>query len=181
MIGLAMPKMQPAVQTLFFSTPTEGPQYGSSGEFIVDLSQCLSIANRRAYRQGLNWSVAGIKLITATAGVIKVVKLNENWITMNAWNKSFKLWDAMNKQVLGQNPSMKPKFYDFKVGFDSNHDFANNLLPSGADMNIATAGQWVQSSIQLPNDPVSGTTSEYNLHMLGSDGTGIVTGKQSLL
>lgn len=167
MIGLVMPKMQPAVQTLLFVTTPE-----ATGTNIIDLSQSVSIANRRGYRQGLHWSVASIKIISGTSGSIQVHKINENWITTSAWNKSFKLWDAMNKQVLDKNPGMKPKFYDFKVGFDSNHNFAQNLLPLGADLNAATPGEWVQSTIQLPNDPTSGTTTEYPLHMLGADGSG---------
>ena len=135
MIGLSMPKKQPAVQTLFLVAPTE-----QTGTNYIDLSQCASIVNRRLYRQGLNWVVSGMKLITeGVTGSVIISKINETWITNNAWNKSFKLWHEMNKQVLESNPGMKPKFYDFKVGMDATHDFATNLLPWGMTAQ-ATAG-----------------------------------------
>lgn len=160
-----MPKLQPAVQTLTFTTTPS-----QQGDHIIDLSQCVSIANRRGYRQGLHWSVGSIKLITInTTGSVIVKKINETWVTSGAWEKSFRMWDKMNKQVLDNNPSMKPAYYDYKVGFDSNHNFANNLIPIGSDSQPAIAGEWVQSTIQLPNDPTSGTTTEFSLCMLGAD------------
>lgn len=169
MIGLVMPKMQPAVQTLCFTLGANAPG-AAFGEDYIDLSQCASIVNRRFYRQGLHWSVGSIKIMTfGNTGAILISKLNENWVTMNAWNKGFKLWNQMNKQVLENNQSLKPKFYDFKVGMDTGHDFANNKLPIGANAALATSGEWVQSSIQLPNEPTSGTTSEFTLHMIGGD------------
>lgn len=165
MIGLAMPKRQPAVQTLLFGpgTPT------NTGVNYIDLSQAVSIANRRAYRQGLHWSVASMKIITFYEGSINISKVNETWVTSNAWEKAFRLWDKMNKQVLDTDSGLKPKFYDFKVGFDKDHNFANNLLPLGPNFAPATAGEWVQSTVQLPNNPTSGTTTEYALHMVGPD------------
>ena len=57
--------MEPAVQTMTFTNIT-APGGGLSTSYI-DLSQCASIINRRFYRQGLNWAVAGFK-ITATRG-----------------------------------------------------------------------------------------------------------------
>lgn len=166
MIGLAMPKQQPAVQTLVFATAPE-----LSGVNYIDLGQAVSIANRRAYRQGLNWSIAGIKIITANAGTVIVSKLNQTWVTSNAWEKAFRLWHQMNKQVLDTDPGLKPKFYDFKVGFDKDHDFTNNLLPIGSNLATATAGEWVQSTVQLPYDAATGATKEYALHMVGPEDT----------
>lgn len=163
-IGILMPKIQPAVQTLsFVTTPS------ASGVNFIDLSQAVSIANRRGYRQGLHWSISGMKIIGVTPGTITVSKVNETWVTSNAWEKAFRLWQKMNQQVFDTNPGIKPKFYDFKVGFDKDHDFANNLIPIGSNAAVATPGEWVQSTIQLPNDPTSGTTSEFALHMVGPE------------
>lgn len=162
-----MPKLQPAVKTLFFVTPVTPAN--TPTDYYIDLSQCASLANRRGMRQGLNWAVGSIKIIGTVNGSVSIKKLNETWVTSGAWEKSFRMWNQMNKQVLDTNPSMKPAYYDYKVGFDSDHNFANNLLPSGANLVTAIPGEWVQSTIQLPNDPTSGTTTEFSLHMCGGD------------
>ena len=54
-------KIEPAVTTLSFAIGT-----GTSGNesSYIDLSQCASLVNRRFYRQGINWAVAGIKILT---------------------------------------------------------------------------------------------------------------------
>ena len=48
-------KIQPAVMTMTFASS----ESGASTEFI-DLSQVASLMNRRFYRQGINWAVAGL-------------------------------------------------------------------------------------------------------------------------
>jgi hypothetical protein len=53
-------KIQPAVETMIIPTPSVAA--GATGSFTCDLSQIASIMNRRFYRQGLNWAVAGFKL-----------------------------------------------------------------------------------------------------------------------
>jgi hypothetical protein len=53
-------KIQPAEMTLLTATSTVNA--GATGNFTIDLSQCASLMNRRFYRQGLNWAVAGFKI-----------------------------------------------------------------------------------------------------------------------
>ena len=54
-------KIQPSELTLRFRTP----DFSGSDSFYVDLSQAASLVNRRFYRQGINWAVAGIKILSA--------------------------------------------------------------------------------------------------------------------
>jgi hypothetical protein len=79
-------KLQPAVKTMRFFLTRDSTQY-------IDLSQCASLVNRRFYRQGLNWAVAGITIFTdsATAGEIVIYKVPDTWIASNAWEKDFML------------------------------------------------------------------------------------------
>ena len=58
-------KIEPSVQTLSFAIPLPA---GSSNNFI-DLSQVASLVNRRFYRQGINWAVAGFKILTNAGDV----------------------------------------------------------------------------------------------------------------
>ena len=50
--------MEPAVQNI---TVTIAP-----GRNYIDLSQIASLVNRRFYRQGINWAVAGFKVYKPT-------------------------------------------------------------------------------------------------------------------
>ena len=120
-------KLQPAVKTMLFNITTSGPQ-------TIDLSQCASLANRRFYRQGLNWAVAGFTFITSgsQAGTIGVAKIPDTWVSSNAWEKGFRTWNKLNDEALDEAESIKPKFTDFKVFMDAIHHDAGspaNLIP----------------------------------------------------
>ena len=51
-------KIEPAAMRLTFELPSSMV----NGTHYIDLSQCASLVNRRFYRQGLNWAVAGFRL-----------------------------------------------------------------------------------------------------------------------
>jgi hypothetical protein len=101
---------------MFFSVPLGGSSF-------IDLSQCASIVNRRFYRQGLNWAVAGFRIHSAstTTGTVNFYKIQSTWMASNAWMKGFALWNEMNEQVLDNQPSIKPRFHDFKIALDTDH------------------------------------------------------------
>ena len=126
-----MKKIEPAVRTLTFATPGSG-----ASRSYIDLSQVASLVNRRFYRQGINWAVAGFKVSSLKSGVVNVYKLPETWVMSNAWEKSLRTWQKMNDQALEESPSIKPRFLDFKIYADDQHHLAGfgaNLLPlSGA-------------------------------------------------
>ncbi|AXQ65582.1 MAG: hypothetical protein [Cressdnaviricota sp.] len=184
-------KIQPAVQTLTLSTPVV--ESGASKRFYVDLSQIASIVNRRFYRQGVNWAVAGFKFVSSGPGTVQVCKLPNTWVTSNAWEKSFRMWDKQQKDDLEEAGGMSAmaKFRDFKVFMETNH--VDDYIASGRDLNItnllpngssaiggipvvvgATGGEWQPSDIVVPNlipdasgsevDPI-----EYLLHMVGDN------------
>ncbi len=139
-------KIQPAVKTMAFNMPVFAVNY-------IDLSQCASILNRRFYRQGLNWAVAGFTFFTAGEGSINISKIPDTWVASNAWTKAFASWQKMNDDALEETESVKPKFLDFKVYMDSLHHIAGsgaNLLPLDADSTPAGAGEWNYSSIHVP-------------------------------
>lgn len=147
-------KMQPAVMTIFVNTPVVQP--GATGEFTCDLSQLASLVNRRFYRQGLNWSVAGFKVFTSGTGSVTVKKLPNTWVMSNAWEKSFRTWQKMNEEALAESESIRPKFMDFKIYADATHHadgFGANLLPLDGQLPVAqqyTAGEWEPSKVMIP-------------------------------
>ncbi len=141
-------KLQPAVKTMRFFLTKGATQY-------IDISQCASLMNRRFYRQGLNWAVAGITIFTDTAqgGEIVVYKIPDTWIASNSWHKGYASWQEMNVDALDSSPSVKPKFLDFKVFMDEDHHatgVANNLIPLDASGNPYTLGEWEMSKYVVP-------------------------------
>ena len=123
-------KIEPSVQTIVLSSSVVDP--GTTGTFYCDLSQCASLLNRRFYRQGINWAVAGIKILTEGTGSITISKLPNTWVLSNAWTKSFKAWQKMNNEALAESESVRPKFLDFKIYADADHHalgYGQNLLP----------------------------------------------------
>jgi hypothetical protein len=180
-----MPKLQPAVMTLNFRLES------GVSEGWLDISQCASIVNRRFYRQGLNWAVAGVtwqqNSATVTTTALRVETLPTTWVTSNAWHKMFAAWHRQQREALedGDQESVLARFNDFKVFLDTAHVSAfasassdlnaTNLIPRTAADDFAT-GEWEPSQIVLPNRADDGSGSmvepiEQYLHMVGSIGT----------
>jgi hypothetical protein len=160
-----MNKIEPAVQTLTFTVTVPAPVPGAVTEThnFIDLSQCASLVNRRFYRQGINWAVSGIKVLSEPfaqgnlAGQVTVQKLPETWVMSNSWEKGFRNWQRMNNEALEESESVRPRFLDFKIYADSVHHLAGfgaNLLPLNAS-GLATAGEWEASKYVIPRGPVS--------------------------
>jgi hypothetical protein len=167
-------KIEPAVQTVLLSTPVVAP--GATGSFTVDISQIASLMNRRFYRQGLNWAVAGIKVLSTSNGTLIVKKLPNTWVMSNAWEKSFRAWQRMNKEALQEAESVRPRFLDFKIYADSIHHsagYAANLLPLDGQLPVAqpyTAGEWEPSEVYTPNGPnFPGNTTNFELIATGAN------------
>ncbi len=159
-------KIQPAVKTLMFTLPI--------GDSTVDLSQCASLVNRRFYRQGLNWAVAGFTFFTSSDanGAIGVSKIPDTWICSNAWHKGFVAWTDMQNKALQDSESVKPKFNDFKVFMDDIHHTAGsaaNLIPEDALGNQFTLGTWDMSNMIIPDDTVVGNTRDREIIWTGAN------------
>lgn len=180
-----MNKIQPAEMTLVFATPPTSA--GTSQNFYLDLSQVASIANRRFYRQGLNWAVSGFKILTGSAnnkGTVNLQKLPTSWTMGNSWVKGFSTWNAMNKEALDESESVKGRFLDFKIYADADHHnlgFGANLLPLNYQ-GTATPGEWIPSEIRVPNSITNNTTSGFELIATGDNYPGVsaATGKNAV-
>jgi hypothetical protein len=163
-------KLQPAVKTLTFNFQ----QGGEGGGFdYIDLSQCASLVNRRFYRQGLNWAVAGFTFITTGgSGNIFVQKIPDTWVASNSWHKGFAAWNDMQQKALEDAESIKPKFNDFKVYMDAAHHQAgvgSNLIPIDEAGNPATVGTWDMSNMIIPDDTVVGNTRDREIIWTGAN------------
>ncbi len=170
-------KIQPAEMSLF--TGTANVAAGAEGHFTIDLSQCASLLNRRFYRQGLNWAVAGFKILTGSGvtGIVRISKLPNTWVTSNAWEKAFRLWKRQQDEAVDEAgaESAVARFRDFKIHADIEHvtaGFVGNLLPLDNMAAAYAVGEWEAAQIVVPNVVADGTGSltdpkEYTLHGVG--------------
>jgi len=175
--------IEPAALTL--TLPIVGGAFQTAKTDYVDLSQITSLVNRRFYRQGLNWAVAGMKVLTPTSlaggtftGNILISKLPNTWVLANAWKKSMASWTRMNNEALAETESVRPRFLDFKLYADSTHHtqgYIGNLLPIGFDPTVAlqvpaTLGEWEPSKMVIPIGTASpGATAEREFIAVGSN------------
>ena len=177
-------KIQPAQLTI--STAMNG---GATA--TLDLSQCASLLNRRFYRQGLNWAVAGFTFLTQDpnqSGFIGVHKIPDTWVSSNAWEKGFRVWQRSINEALEETESVKAKFTDFKVYMDNVHHAAGksaNLLPyMGTPSTALTVGEWDYSQVHIPTatNPASGLTDDFDIIWTGASfpGTGGATGNDAV-
>lgn len=184
-----MKKLQPAVMQMEFTVP--------QGRSYIDLNLAASLVNRRAYKQeNTNFAVASFEFLGSGTGSVAIGKLPETWVAHNAYTKARALWNEMNDQVLDSNDGIQGRYQDFKVYLEepmSAETIQTSANPNGKIL-TPLAGDWTQanfdetanpkanwdwSTIQVPNDPVSGTTSEYALHMVGAStatSQGVITG-----
>ncbi len=163
---------------MLFSTPTIASD-GGQDQFYIDLSQCASLMNRRFYRQGINWAVSSIRLMTTGfEGQVTISKLPNSWVMSNAWEKGFRAWQHMIKNATDEagNESIKGKFLDFKIYADRQHHqdgFGANLRPDDAEGNTANLGQWQPSEIEVPSASGSAASTTWELIAVGASNPGV--------
>ncbi len=170
--------IEPAVETITFylgDNSAGGAPATFSGSSTIDLSQCASIVNRRFYRQGLNWAVAGFTVLGGggTQGFVSFAKMQNTWVTSGAWEKTFRSWKAQQDRALNDMGARDTKgaFNDYKVHLDTQHvtdGFGANLLPIAFGGSPFIPGEWQSSEVVIPNDGAPGVTNEYAVKMYGT-------------
>jgi hypothetical protein len=174
-------KIQPAVMTMQFNlTNNKDATYAFD---TIDLSKCASALNRRFYRQGIQWAVAGFTFLSTSQGNITIQKLPNTWMASNAWEKTFRSWNKQQIEAAEEAGALsaEAKYRDFKILMDSNHlsnvQFDGDGVPIGVNdlspIDISGAavngGEWQPSQIVIPNFGAPGVNYEPLLIMVGDD------------
>lgn len=177
-----MKKMEPAVMTVTTNTATVAP--GAVGTFYCDLSQMACLINRRFYRQGINWAVSGIKVLSAPGfgGNLRVSKVPNTWIAFQSYKKAFDAWNRQQMEAVEESgaETAVAAFRDFKIYADVEHvaaGYAGNLTPLDGQNPAQpyALGEWEPSMIVIPNSGAPGVNDERALHMAGSNFNGALS------
>lgn len=141
---------------------------------FISISNAVSRLNRRFYRQGLNWAVAGFKVLTDSNSGITISKVPNTWVASQAWKKAFEAWNDQQMEAIEDmgGESGLAAFRDFKVYADGDHvtaGFGANILPEDLATAQYAPGEWQSSQIVIPNNAgVPGNTVEYYVQMTGA-------------
>jgi hypothetical protein len=98
---------------------------GGSTQF-VDIGKALSAINRKFYRAGVYYYVNSVEIYNNETGVVDLHTLPDNWITKNAWNRGFKIFQKMNNMA----DFPVGKYHDFKVYMSNLHRTTGSARPS---------------------------------------------------
>jgi hypothetical protein len=180
-----MAKLKPVERIINITIP--------SGQSVVDTAQCLSLQNRMAFRQGMEYGYDGIEIFSLNpdaSGLVQVYRLPNTWVTANAWVKAFAAWRRQRAETLDESMggTTVARYADFKVYYNSGHQqgtiyggTVNQVIPN-AFMSLSEAQvidpgaavEWEYSTMVVPNVAgAGGVTEEYNVHLIGDDsGTG---------
>ena len=170
-------KTTPAVRYLRYEL-TNSSNAGTETSHFIDLARDLSRVNRRLYRQGRDYHVKKITIVssntpnagdpgTANNNRISFSTAPSSWVTTQAWTRGFKIFKQMNNNATAAvGNSILPKFHDFKVYLTRDHQTGTVLTPKDNGGNAASGGDWDYSKLVSPD----GTTSadSFDLHLLGA-------------
>ena len=140
---------------------------GEETQFI-DIALALSVINRKFYRQGVYYYVNSVEVYNNETGVIDLHTLPDTWVTKNAWNRAFQIFQKMNSMVGAPMSAVKPKYHDFKVYMDSRHYATGSMLPSLHTINqgsaTVSADDWVYSQFVSADDDGDSNQEADNFH-----------------
>ena len=148
---------------------------GGSTQFI-DVGMALSVLNRKFYRAGCYYYINSVEIYNDETGVVDLHTLPDTWVTKNAWNRGFQLFQKMNAMASSPMTMVgRPKYHDFKVYMSELHKAAGSLEPRMHGINAAyttasmTPNDWVYSQFVSADDDGDATqdADEFNVHMLG--------------
>ena len=154
-----------------------GPASGSETTHTIDIAQCLSAINRRAYSQQAYYYVSKITVHNSGTAWVRATTLPDNWVTLAAYKRARRIYyEQLSRTLRNGDINIRAigKYHDFRVGINASHDFLNNELPvdyltSPGAGDSFTVDEWTQSQV-VSGDPVGATSHngvEYTLHMLG--------------
>ena len=162
-------KMTPASRVLRYELTNSATPETETSHYI-DLARDISIINRRLYRQGRDYHVKKITIVSSNTqnfgNRVSVSTIPGNWVSREAWKRGFHTWTKMNDEALSQvSGSIAGTWTDFKVHMTNDERLATKLVPKDNGGNNFIVGEWQYSTLVSPDGTT--TNDNFQLHMLG--------------
>lgn len=168
----------PAVRYLRYELTNSGT-IGNETSHFIDLARDLSAVNRRLYRQGRDYHIRKITVVSSNTtnvhdpvvnagdhgGRITVSTVPDSWTARGAWRRGFELWRKQRKDAVGMTNVKSGTYDDYKVHLSDDGRQATKLVPKDNGGNDLQLGEWNYASMVTPD----GTTSAdlFSVHWLG--------------
>ncbi len=158
-----MPKIEPAVTTLWYSV--------ANGTSYIDIAKDLSMVNRRLYRQGMVYAIqdiqVGLPLGMRASDVAQFTfsTVPNTWSAHNAHQKAFRAWRRQVREVEQGTGIRAGSWNDFKVYLDDSMEDGTTLTPVDGNGDAILTGDWDYSALVFDDD---GTERDLKMHMIGS-------------
>jgi len=160
----------PAVRFLRYHLTNAGGAPSTESSHYIDLARDLSMVNRRLYRQGRDYHVKKITIVSSntpnSGNRVSVSTAADSWVTRGAWKRAFQVWQNMNKDASSNlSGNIAGTWADFKVYLSNDMKSATLPLPLDNGSNAAILNEWVYSDLITPD----GTTSAdaFDIGLLG--------------
>jgi len=162
-------KMTPAVRYLRYEL-TNSSNAGTETSHFIDLARDLSRVNRRLYRQGRDYHVKKITIVSSNTpnggNRISAATIDQGWVSQMSWKRGFQTWTKMNAEALKQvSGDIAGTWSDFKVNMSPDFRVATKLNPLDNGGTAYLAGEWDYSILVTPDGTT--TDDEFQLTMLG--------------
>lgn len=162
----------PAARTLRYEMTMSGTP-GTEVSAYIDIARDLSATNRRLYRQGRDYHIKRITVVSSDTpngnNRISFSTAPDTWVTRNAWKRGFDMHKKMNKAAMtGVSESVMGTYDDFKVYLSDDHRTSTNkLIPKDNGGNDVGLGEWGYAKFITPDG--TATYDEFQVGLLGND------------
>jgi len=168
-------KSTPATRVLRYEVTNSGTPGNETSHFL-DIAAGLSIVNRRLYRQGRDYHIKRITVVSSNTpngeNRVSFGTTGTSWVSQMAWRRGFKTWQKMNDDAQKQTAGdIAGTWSDFKVYLTNEMRGSTIELPLDNGGNAFLAGDnWDYSELVTPDDVTTGDA--FFLHMLGDHNGG---------
>jgi len=156
-----------SVRHLRYHLTTSGSP-GTETSHFIDLARDLSIVNRRLYRQGRDYHVKKVTIVSSDTpnggNRVSVSAAGDSWSTRGAWKRAKQVWDNMNKDASANLAgNIAGTWADFKVYLSNDMKSATLPLPLDNGSNAAILNEWIYSDLVSPDGTTSADTFDIGL------------------
>lgn len=162
--------LPPAVRYLRYDLTNSAGAPSTETSHFIDLARDLSIVNRRLYRQGRDYHVKKITIVSSNTpnfgNRISVATVPNSWVAKSAHKRAFQVWNKMNEEA-SENLAgdISGTWADFKVYISDDMRGVTLPLPLDNGGQAGLLNEWVYSQMVTPDG--TATADNFELHMLG--------------
>ena len=162
--------MGKSVKLKYTVTVQDGMNYA-----VINLPAGLTIQQRKLHRSCLDYQINGGYIYDSNnRAKIKFGVAPDNWATRSAIRRFRNAWLDMHKDMLKQNPALKPKWHDYKMSLVPDYSSRGitfyNVPEDIEDRNLPHNSDGITWSVFSSEDENLRTIEQFQSHLVGGHG-----------